>query len=67
VSRQEIEAKHYDLKAINPNTKAVEDTRAPEELLDLIEVKGREVSEALATLRNIKGRALLRGAHGEAV
>ena len=28
-----------------------EDTRRPEELLDLIEAKGREVAEAVATLR----------------
>jgi type I restriction enzyme M protein len=54
VSRQEIEAKNYDLKAVNPNTKPVEDTRTPEELLDLIEAKGREVSEALAALRKAR-------------
>jgi len=29
------------------------DTRTPEELLDLIEAKGREVAEALAALRSI--------------
>ncbi len=49
--RQEIEAKTYDLKAVNPHAKNNEDTRTPEELLDLIEAKGREVGEALATLR----------------
>jgi len=31
--------------------KGDEDTRTPEELLDLIEAKGREVAEALAVLR----------------
>lgn len=46
-----IDAAVYDLKAVNPNTKAVEDTRTPEELLDLIEAKGIEVTEALAALR----------------
>jgi len=51
VAREEIEAKNFDLKAVNPNAKAVEDTRTPEELLDLIEEKGREVSEAVANLR----------------
>jgi type I restriction enzyme M protein len=51
VTRQEIEAKNYDLKAVNPNAKNNEDTRTPEELLALIEVKGREVAEALAKLR----------------
>ncbi|MBI2304004.1 MAG: N-6 DNA methylase [Chloroflexi bacterium] len=51
VARQEIEAKSYDLKAVNPNAKNDEDTRTPEELLDLIDAKGREVAEALASLR----------------
>jgi len=49
--RQEIEAKNYDLKAVNPNAKNQQDTRTPEELLALIEAKGREVAEALAALR----------------
>jgi len=51
VTREEIEARGYDLKAVNPNAKTDEDLRKPEELLDLIEAKGREVSEALAKLR----------------
>jgi type I restriction enzyme M protein len=51
VPRTDIEAKNFDLKAVNPNAKSNEDTRTPEELLDLIEAKGREVSEALAVLR----------------
>jgi type I restriction enzyme R subunit len=52
----------YTLRVkVNPDTqpiavdlieaKAEEDTRTPEELLDLIEAKGREVAEALALLR----------------
>jgi len=48
---QAIEDAVYDLKAVNPNRKAEVDTRTPAELLDLIEAKGREVSEALAALR----------------
>jgi hypothetical protein len=52
VSREEIEARGYDLKAVNPNAKADEDLRKPEELLDLIEAKGKEVTEALARLRD---------------
>ena len=52
VSRQEIEEKNYDLKAVNPNAKSQEDTRTPEELLDLIETKGKEVTEALSALRS---------------
>ena len=41
----------YDLKAVNPNAKATEDPRTPEELLDLIDAKGVEVAEALSALR----------------
>jgi type I restriction enzyme M protein len=51
VPREEINRKDYDLKAVNPNAKSNEDTRTPEELLDVIEAKGREVAEALAALR----------------
>ncbi len=51
VSREDIEAKNYDLKAVNPNAKSHEDSRTPDELLDLIESKGREVVEAIAALR----------------
>jgi len=46
-----IEAAVYDLKAVNPNKRVVVDTRTPDELLDLIEVKGREIAEALTALR----------------
>jgi len=48
---KEIEDAVYDLKAVNPNKKPVIDTRTPEELLDIIEAKGREIAEALAVLR----------------
>ncbi|MDP2603115.1 MAG: N-6 DNA methylase, partial [Deltaproteobacteria bacterium] len=51
VTRQEIEGKNFDLKAVNPNAKGNEDTRTPEELMDVIETRGREVAEALAALR----------------
>jgi len=51
VTRQQIEARNFDLKAVNPNAKSDEDTRTPEELLAVIEAKGREVTEALAALR----------------
>jgi type I restriction enzyme M protein len=51
IGRTEIEKKNFDLKAVNPHAKSTEDTRIPEELLDLIEAKGREVAEALASLR----------------
>jgi len=51
ITREKIEANNYDLKAINPNSKVEEDLRTPEELLDLIEAKGKEVQIALASLR----------------
>jgi type I restriction enzyme M protein len=51
VARSEIEARNFDLKAVNPHAKREEDTRTPEELLDLIEGKGREVAEAVLALR----------------
>jgi type I restriction enzyme M protein len=54
VPREDINAKNYDLKAVNPNAKSDEDTRTPEQLLDLIEAKGREIAEALAQLRTAK-------------
>ncbi|MCH7685353.1 MAG: N-6 DNA methylase [Planctomycetes bacterium] len=50
---QGIEDSVYDLKAVNPNKKAEEDTRTPAELLDVIEEKGVEVAEALAMLRSL--------------
>ena len=53
VTRAEIEARNFDLKAVNPHAKNDQDTRTPEELLDLIEAKGREVAEALAALRGL--------------
>jgi type I restriction enzyme M protein len=48
---QDIENAVYNLKAVNPNAKSDEDKRTPEELLDLIEAKGKEVAESLAALR----------------
>ena len=51
---KEIEDAVYDLKAVNPNKKPNVDTRTPEELMDIIEAKGREVADALATLRGNK-------------
>ncbi len=52
VPRHAIEEKGFDLKAVNPNATSKEDERTPEELLALIEEKGREVSEALVALRS---------------
>lgn len=53
VEREEIEARGYDLKAVNPHAKKDKDTRTPEELLDLIDTKGREVADAIAALRKM--------------
>ena len=52
---EDIENAVYDLKAVNPHARNEEDTRTPEELLDLIEAKGREITEALAVLRSRSG------------
>jgi type I restriction enzyme M protein len=58
VERKEIDARGYDLKAVNPHAKRDEDIRTPEELLDFIEAKGKEVAEALAALRALTGKKL---------
>ena len=49
---EEIKAKNYDLKAVNPNRKQEEDTRTPEELLSTIEAQEAGISAALTALRN---------------
>lgn len=51
VNREEIEKRGYDLKAVNPNVKHEEDTRTPEELIALIEEKGKEILAALERLK----------------
>lgn len=53
LSRSEIEARGYDLKAVNPNAKSNEDTRTPEELIAIIEERHREVAEAIAELKGL--------------
>ena len=52
VNREELEDRNYDLKALNPNKKAVVDTRTPEELLDIIELRGEEIRRLLKKLRD---------------
>jgi type I restriction enzyme M protein len=52
VTRDQIEARNYDLKAVNPNAKVVEDKRTPGELLDIIEAKQKEIAELVAALRS---------------
>jgi len=51
VTRAAIEAKNYDLKAVNPNRASEEHTRTAAELLDFIAAKGQEVDAAIARLR----------------
>jgi type I restriction enzyme M protein len=48
---KEIEDAVYDLKAVNPHRKPEIDERTPEQLLDIIEAKGKEIADALAALR----------------
>jgi type I restriction enzyme M protein len=64
VTRAEVEAKNFDLKAVNPNRKSEEDTRTPEELLDLIEAKGRDIADVLKELRQNTGSSGM-GGRGE--
>jgi type I restriction enzyme M protein len=51
VDRETIEKNNFDLKAVNPNRKTVEDTRTPEELIALIEEKQKEINAALKELK----------------
>ena len=53
IPRSDIEAKKYDLKAVNPNRTAQVDTRTPQELIATIEAKGREIEDALANLKKL--------------
>ncbi|MCP4699211.1 MAG: N-6 DNA methylase [Gammaproteobacteria bacterium] len=47
----DIENAVYDLKAVNPHKKTVADTRTPDELIAIIEAKGKEIEAALVLLR----------------
>ena len=50
MTREQLEARNYDLKAVNPNAKSDGDNRTPGELLEIIDAKGREVAAALSVL-----------------
>ena len=52
-SRGEIEARNYDLKAVNPNRVAQVDTRTPWELIATIEASGNDIDNALASLKKL--------------
>ncbi|MEO0166028.1 MAG: N-6 DNA methylase [candidate division WOR-3 bacterium] len=51
VKREEIEARNYDLKAVNPNRKEKEDTRTPQELIAIIESEAGQIKEILERLK----------------
>ncbi|MEW6455877.1 MAG: N-6 DNA methylase [Acidobacteriota bacterium] len=52
VSIEEIEAKNYDLKAVNPNRKEKEDRRSLQELLSIIESQATEIEKIMKILRS---------------
>ncbi len=52
VSIEEIEAKNYDIKAVNPNRKDEIDKRTPEELIGTIEKENERLLEALKNIKN---------------
>lgn len=58
---KEIEDAVYDLKSVNPHKKPDVDERTPEELLNIIEAKGREIADALAVLRGASNRMQMHG------
>ena len=53
VTREQIEARNYDLKAVNPHRVVEEDTRTPGDLLVEIERQQAIIAEALAELRGL--------------
>lgn len=55
VSIDEIQAKNYDLKAVNPNREDKEDKRTPEELISIIELQSEEIAKALLALKGKGG------------
>ena len=53
VTREDIEDREFDLKAVNPNMVVEKDTRTPKELLDVIEKNSRKVDAAVSRLRQL--------------
>ena len=51
MTARSIENAVYDLKAVNPNKKQIIDARTPDDLLDIIDAKGKEINEVLVLLR----------------
>ena len=50
---EEVEAKNYDLKAVNPTRKDKEDKRTPEELISIIESQAAEIDKAVKLLKSM--------------
>ena len=48
-----MKTRFYDLKAVNPNRKTVEDTRTPAEIIAEIEGRGKEADAALTRLKEL--------------
>ncbi|MBO0347825.1 N-6 DNA methylase [Phormidium pseudopriestleyi FRX01] len=53
ISREEIEAKNFDLKAVNPHQEVTPKVRSREELLALLKVKNRDLSELLQDFKRL--------------
>jgi type I restriction enzyme M protein len=53
VTREELDRRGLDLKAVNPNRKVEQDTRTPAQILDEVEAHGRELQAALSELRRL--------------
>jgi type I restriction enzyme M protein len=51
IDRETIEKNNFDIKAVNPNRKTVEDNRTPEQLIALIEEKQKSIIEAIKELK----------------
>jgi len=47
---EEIEARNYDLKAVNPNRKNKEDERTPAELIAVVELEAKAIRDAVTKL-----------------
>lgn len=50
VGIEEIKAKNYDLKAVNPNRKDKEDKKTPEELISIIKSQAEQIEKSMKEL-----------------
>ncbi len=49
---EEIEAKNYDIKAVNPNRKTNEDNRTPEDIMNIIESHNKNIIDIISHLKS---------------